>query len=36
MKKIVHYLPEFFNTHHGVIEAIIFMANSQKKIKKNF
>jgi hypothetical protein len=36
MKRIIHYLPEFFNTHHGVIEAIILMANIQKKTKKKF
>ena len=36
MSRIVHYLPEFFLTHHGVVEAIYQMVQAQKKFNKKF
>ncbi len=34
MSRIVHYLPEFFLTHHGVVETIYQIVQAQKKYKK--
>ena len=36
MTRIVHYLPEFFLTHHGVVEVIYQMVQAQKKYRKKF
>lgn len=36
MSRIIHYLPEFFLTHHGVTEAILHMIKAKEKFKKKF
>ncbi len=36
MPRIIHYLPEFFLTHHGVTEAILHMIKAKEKLKKKF
>ena len=36
MSRIVHYLPEFFLTHHGVVEVISQIGKAQKKFNKKF
>jgi len=36
MSRIIHYLPEFFLTRHGVIEAILHMIKAKEKFKKRF
>lgn len=36
MSRIIHYLPEFFLTHHGVTEAILQMIKAKEKFKKKF
>ena len=36
MPRIIHYLPEFFLTQHGVTEAILHMIKAKEKLKKKF